>query len=126
MKAFFLAFMLAVVPAGFGAFVRGDRAAVLHDPVALANWLIGFMFVIDVSFATVGYILALPPARFAHPQRQSVRRGVDGGADLLSAVRPDGRRRAARLSIGTGEEAGRSGSQGIRCCSRGRARRWSC
>jgi protein-S-isoprenylcysteine O-methyltransferase Ste14 len=60
-KAFFLAFMLAIVPPGFGAFIRGDTSTVLHDPVALANWLITFMFVIDVAFATVGYILALKP-----------------------------------------------------------------
>ena len=60
-KAFFLAFMLAVVPGGFGNFVRGDLSAVLHDPVALANWLITLMFVIDVAFATVGYMLTMRP-----------------------------------------------------------------
>ncbi len=60
-KTFFLAFMLAIVPGGFGDFVRGDLSRVLHDPVALANWLITFMFVIDVAFATVGYILAMKP-----------------------------------------------------------------
>ena len=60
-KGFFLAFMLAIVPPGFGDFIRGDSAQVLHDPVALANWLITFMFVIDVAFATVGYILTLRP-----------------------------------------------------------------
>ena len=56
-KAFFLAFMLAIVPPGFGNFIRGDTTDVLSNPVALANWLITFMFVIDVAFATVGYIL---------------------------------------------------------------------
>ena len=60
-KAFFLAFMLAIVPPGFGEFIRGDMTTLLHDPVALASWLITFMFVIDVAFATVGYILALKP-----------------------------------------------------------------
>lgn len=60
-KAFFLAFMLAVVPGGFGNFVRGDLSAVLHDPVVLANWLITLMFVIDVAFATVGYMLTMRP-----------------------------------------------------------------
>ena len=74
MKAFFLAFMLAIVPPGFGDFVRGDTSQVLHDPVALANWLITFMFVIDVAFATVGYMLTLQPARFAYPHRQPVSR----------------------------------------------------
>ena len=60
-KMFFTAFMLAIVPGGFGQFIRGDVSVVLHDPVALANWLITFMFLIDVAFATAGYILALRP-----------------------------------------------------------------
>ena len=60
-KGFFLAFMLAIVPPGFGEFIRADASAVLHDPVALANWLITFMFVIDVAFATVGYLLTMRP-----------------------------------------------------------------
>ncbi len=60
-KAFFLAFMLAIVPPGFGNFVRADTSAILYDPVALANWLITFMFVIDVAFATVGYLLTMRP-----------------------------------------------------------------
>ena len=60
-KAFFLPFMLGVVPGGFGMFVRGDLSVVLHDPVALANWLITLMFLIDVAFATVGYMLTLRP-----------------------------------------------------------------
>ena len=60
-KAFFLAFMLAIVPPGFGEFIRTQRSAVLTGPVALANWLITFMFVIDVAFATAGYILAMRP-----------------------------------------------------------------
>jgi protein-S-isoprenylcysteine O-methyltransferase Ste14 len=60
-KAFFLAFMLAIVPPGFGDFVRADWHVVLGDPVRLANWLITFMFVIDVAFATIGYILTLRP-----------------------------------------------------------------
>ena len=56
-KGFFLAFMLAIVPPGFGDFIRADTSAILSDPVALANWLITFMFVVDVAFATVGYLL---------------------------------------------------------------------
>ena len=60
-KGFFLAFMLAVVPGGFGALIRADMRLVLADPVALANWLITLMFVIDVAFATVGYILTFRP-----------------------------------------------------------------
>lgn len=60
-KGFFLAFMLAIVPGGFGDFVRADWGAVWRDPVALANWLITFMFVIDVAFAAVGYMLTMRP-----------------------------------------------------------------
>ncbi|MDO7843496.1 methyltransferase family protein [Sphingomonas immobilis] len=60
-KGFFLAFMLAIVPGGFGDFIRGDTSQILHDPVALSNWLITFMFVIDVAFATVGYVLTMRP-----------------------------------------------------------------
>lgn len=60
-KAFFTAFMVAIVPGGFGDFVRGDVAGVFSDPVRLANWLITFMFVVDVAFATVGYILTVKP-----------------------------------------------------------------
>ncbi|WP_322964351.1 methyltransferase family protein [Sphingomonas fuzhouensis] len=60
-KAFFLPFMLGVVPSGFGMFVRTDLNAALHDPVALANWLITLMFLIDVAFATIGYLLTLRP-----------------------------------------------------------------
>ena len=56
-KTFFLAFMLAIVPPGFGDFVRGDVASVLRDPVALSSWLVTLMFLIDVAFATVGYLL---------------------------------------------------------------------
>ena len=56
-KAFFLAFMLAIVPPGFAEFIRADTAGLLRDPVALARWLITFMFVVDVAFATVGYVL---------------------------------------------------------------------
>ncbi|MEG3168662.1 isoprenylcysteine carboxylmethyltransferase family protein [Sphingomonas sp. LB3N6] len=60
-KTFFLAFMLAIVPPGFGDFVRGDVASVLRDPVALASWLVTLMFLIDVAFATVGYLLTFRP-----------------------------------------------------------------
>ena len=60
-KAFFLAFMLAIVPPGFGDFVRRDMAGAWRDPVALTGWLTTFMFTVDVAFATVGYILTCRP-----------------------------------------------------------------
>ena len=57
-KAFFLPFMLGIVPAGFGALVRWEWRA---DPVSIAGGLITVMFVIDVAFATVGYLLTFRP-----------------------------------------------------------------
>lgn len=60
-KGFFLAFMLSIVPPGYGDLIRWNWRASLGDPVALANLLISFMFVIDVAFATVGYLLTMRP-----------------------------------------------------------------
>ena len=60
-KGFFLAFMLAVVPPGFAAMVRGRGDLSAGDPVALGLWLIGAMFVVDCAFATAGYMLTLRP-----------------------------------------------------------------
>lgn len=60
-KAFFLPFMLGIVPGGFGDFIRTNVVESLSNPVLLANLLITFMFTIDVAFATVGYILTLRP-----------------------------------------------------------------
>src|SRR3546814_14832883 len=60
-QGFYLAFMLAIVPGGFGDFIRADTAALFDDPVALATWLITFMFVVLVGFATAGYLLTIRP-----------------------------------------------------------------
>jgi len=60
-KGFFLAFMLSIVPSGFGDLVRLDIAELNGDPVAIARWLIIAMFVVDVQFATVGYLLTMKP-----------------------------------------------------------------
>ena len=60
-KAFFLAFMLSIVPGGFYDVVARPHRDIAASPVALANYLISFMFMIDVAMATVGYILTLRP-----------------------------------------------------------------
>jgi protein-S-isoprenylcysteine O-methyltransferase Ste14 len=60
-KAFFLAFMLSIVPPGFGDFVAWDLSRLFDSPVTFANYCITFMFVIDVAFATGGYILTFRP-----------------------------------------------------------------
>ncbi|MDB5697676.1 MAG: protein-S-isoprenylcysteine methyltransferase [Alphaproteobacteria bacterium] len=70
-KAFFLAFMLSIVPGNWALVIAPDSADVTADPVRLAQWLIAAMFMIDVCFATVGYMLTLKPLdahiRSAHP-----------------------------------------------------------
>jgi protein-S-isoprenylcysteine O-methyltransferase Ste14 len=60
-KGFFMAFMVSIVPPGFRILVSADFAAIQTSPLALAQWLIVLMFVIDVAFATVGYALTLKP-----------------------------------------------------------------
>jgi protein-S-isoprenylcysteine O-methyltransferase Ste14 len=60
-KGFFLAFMISIVPGGFGDLVRLDLEEISGNPVAIARWLIIAMFVVDVQFATVGYLLTMKP-----------------------------------------------------------------
>jgi protein-S-isoprenylcysteine O-methyltransferase Ste14 len=60
-KGFFLTFMLSIVPANFANVVHWNPAEVTANPVSLANFLITAMFLIDVAFATVGYMLTLKP-----------------------------------------------------------------
>ncbi len=60
-KGFFLAFMLSIVPGGFAELVRLDLGQFAHNPVAIAQGLIIAMFVVDVQFATVGYLMTMKP-----------------------------------------------------------------
>lgn len=60
-KAFFLTFMLAVVPGNFAEMIHWRDDDILGNPVALASFLIALLFTIDVAFATAGYILTLRP-----------------------------------------------------------------
>ena len=60
-KGFFLAFMIAIVPGNWQATVSAPAADIGLNIVTLANWLIGIMFMIDVTFATVGYALTMKP-----------------------------------------------------------------
>jgi protein-S-isoprenylcysteine O-methyltransferase Ste14 len=60
-KGFFLAFMISIVPPNFGDAIRVSTQDILRNPVTIANWLISLMFVIDVAFATVGYLLTMRP-----------------------------------------------------------------
>lgn len=60
-KGFFLAFMLSIVPGGFGDIVRATSAEIFASPVTLARWTITLLFVVDVMFATIGYALTMKP-----------------------------------------------------------------
>ncbi len=60
-KGFFTAFMISIVPGNYADVVNWDVTAALSDPVALSRWLIAWMFLIDVSIATVGYLLTCKP-----------------------------------------------------------------
>ena len=60
-KGFFLAFMISIVPGNWADTIRAPAAEILGHPLSLARWLIGAMFMIDVTFATVGYALTMKP-----------------------------------------------------------------
>ena len=60
-KGFFLAFMISIVPGGFYDVISQPWADIVVGPVQLANYLISFMFVVDVALATVGYLLTMRP-----------------------------------------------------------------
>ena len=60
-KAFFSAFMISILPAGFASVVNADLAAIAGDPLRAAVLTIELLFVIDVQIGTVGYLLTLRP-----------------------------------------------------------------
>lgn len=60
-KGFFTAFMISIVPGNFADVVRPAAAEILTNPVTLSRWLIGAMFLVDVAFATVGYLMTMRP-----------------------------------------------------------------
>ncbi len=60
-KGFFTAFMISIVPGNFADVVRPELAEIFANPVTLARWIIGAMFLVDVAFATVGYLMTLRP-----------------------------------------------------------------
>jgi protein-S-isoprenylcysteine O-methyltransferase Ste14 len=60
-KGFFLAFMISIVPGNYAEFIRTPLEQLGQGPVAIARWLIALMFLIDVAFATVGYVLTCRP-----------------------------------------------------------------
>lgn len=60
-KGFFIAFMISIVPGNYADVIHWDFLGALSDPVALSRALIALMFLIDVAFATVGYLLTFRP-----------------------------------------------------------------
>lgn len=60
-KGFFLAFMVSIVPGGYADIIGANVAEIATNPVWIANWLIVAMFLVDVQFATVGYVLTMKP-----------------------------------------------------------------
>lgn len=58
-KGFFLVFMIAVVPGNYQGLI--DSPFSWENPVAFSTFSIRFMFVVDVAFATVGYLLTMRP-----------------------------------------------------------------
>jgi hypothetical protein len=60
-KGFFLAFMISIVPGNWVDTIRPASGWIAASPVNLANWLIAGMFMVDVTFATVGYALTMKP-----------------------------------------------------------------
>jgi protein-S-isoprenylcysteine O-methyltransferase Ste14 len=60
-KGFYMAFMLSIVPGNYANVVATRWTDIVSGPVALAEWLIRVMFLIDVSMGTVGYILTMKP-----------------------------------------------------------------
>ena len=60
-KAFFGAFMISIIPPGFGQIVEADFGAIVTNPVELGVLLITLLFVVDVQIGTVGYLFTLRP-----------------------------------------------------------------
>jgi protein-S-isoprenylcysteine O-methyltransferase Ste14 len=60
-KGFFIAFMISIVPGNFRDVINAPLQQAIAGPVPLARFLIAIMFMIDVIFATVGYVLTVRP-----------------------------------------------------------------
>ncbi|KIT16151.1 methyltransferase family protein [Jannaschia aquimarina] len=60
-KAFFLAFLAAVIPYAFKLVMLFDFASIASDPVMVFVFLMGMFFLADAVFGTFGYALTLRP-----------------------------------------------------------------
>ena len=60
-KAFFLAFMISTVPGNWENAIRPTWGEIVANPISLTIWLANVTFMVDVFFATVGYVLTMKP-----------------------------------------------------------------
>jgi len=60
-KGFFIAFMISIVPGNWWDAINPASPAIVSSPIEFAFWLIKIMFMVDVVFATVGYVLTMKP-----------------------------------------------------------------
>ncbi len=56
-KAFFLAFMISILPPNVNVFLQADLFMALVDPMAGLQLLIRLSFLFDVCFGTIGYLM---------------------------------------------------------------------
>jgi protein-S-isoprenylcysteine O-methyltransferase Ste14 len=60
-KGFFLAFMISTVPGNWEYAIRPSWSEIVQTPISLTIWLANLTFMVDVFFATVGYVLTMKP-----------------------------------------------------------------
>jgi protein-S-isoprenylcysteine O-methyltransferase Ste14 len=60
-KGFFLALMISFLPLNWMNVINPGAAEIAGSPVALAIWLASLTFMVDVTFATAGYMLTMKP-----------------------------------------------------------------
>lgn len=60
-KGFFGAFMISILPGGFGFVVSADLAGIVNNPVLFGKLMFELLFVIDVQIGTVGYLVTFRP-----------------------------------------------------------------
>ncbi|HEX9931781.1 MAG TPA: protein-S-isoprenylcysteine methyltransferase [Allosphingosinicella sp.] len=60
-KGFFLAFMISALPYNWEVVIAPSSRDITANPINFTIWLAHASFMVDVSFATVGYMLTLKP-----------------------------------------------------------------
>jgi protein-S-isoprenylcysteine O-methyltransferase Ste14 len=60
-KGFFLALMISFLPGNWMLVIQPERSAIMNGPLNLALWLGCLTFMVDVTFATAGYMLTMKP-----------------------------------------------------------------